>query len=176
LVFVLYRPSRPRDKSHYEHFQHYHSRFYSNVEPTSITPFSAPLREKALHAIVFGLIRQNRNNLGNENPPKHPTNAEKAKCLDIISARVSVSAPEEKDDTLHKVSSIFAKWESKNHQRYVDWDCQDTLPLMYGAGSSRNSLWCGGGFPTHTSMRNVDYSCKVEVIRQIEDGSEEDVD
>ena len=57
LVFVLYRPGRPRDKSHYEQFRSYHSRVYCNVEPTSVTPFSAPVRERALHAIMVGMMR-----------------------------------------------------------------------------------------------------------------------
>lgn len=57
LVFSLYSPSKPRDKSQYEHFQGYHSRIYSNVEPTSVTPFSVNAREKALHAVIIGLIR-----------------------------------------------------------------------------------------------------------------------
>src|SRR5699024_6241525 len=53
IVFVLYRPGRPRDKSYYEHFREYHAKLYCNVEPTSVTPFSAPVRERALHAIMI---------------------------------------------------------------------------------------------------------------------------
>lgn len=57
LVFTIYNCSKPRDRSHFEHFQEYHSKIYSKVEPTSVTPFSAPARERALHAILVGLIR-----------------------------------------------------------------------------------------------------------------------
>jgi hypothetical protein len=32
IIFVLLRPGRPRDRSHYEHFKYYHSRLYSHVE------------------------------------------------------------------------------------------------------------------------------------------------
>jgi ATP-dependent helicase YprA (DUF1998 family) len=57
IVFTIYNCSKPRDRSHFEHFQEYHSKIYSKVEPTSVTPFSAPARERGLHAILVGLIR-----------------------------------------------------------------------------------------------------------------------
>jgi hypothetical protein len=57
LIFTLYSSSKPRDKSHYEQFQGYHSRIYSNVEPTSVTPFSINARQKGLHAIFIALMR-----------------------------------------------------------------------------------------------------------------------
>ena len=54
IVFTIYNCSKPRDRSHFEHFQEYHSKIYSKVEATSVTPFSAPAREIALHAILVG--------------------------------------------------------------------------------------------------------------------------
>jgi hypothetical protein len=58
LVFTLYNWSRPRDISHYEQFISYHSKIYSYVEATSVTPFSYRARDKGLKAIVIGMIRQ----------------------------------------------------------------------------------------------------------------------
>ncbi|KRF39823.1 DISARM system helicase DrmA [Paenibacillus sp. Soil787] len=58
LVFVLYNWSRPRDISHYEQFISYHSKLYSYVEATSVTPYSYRARDKALAAIVIGMLRQ----------------------------------------------------------------------------------------------------------------------
>lgn len=57
LVIVLYKPYRPRDRSYYEHFQSYHEHLYSQVEPNSLTPFSTPVLEKALHAVIIAYIR-----------------------------------------------------------------------------------------------------------------------
>src|SRR5262249_16797387 len=42
LVVTLLSPSKPRDRSHYEKFRTTHERLYSEVEPTSVTPFSPP--------------------------------------------------------------------------------------------------------------------------------------
>ena len=41
LVVVLYNVHRPRDRSHYERFRHYHETFYRSVEVASVTPFAA---------------------------------------------------------------------------------------------------------------------------------------
>ena len=55
-----------------EQFRSYHSRVYCNVEPTSVTPFSAPVRERALHAIMVGMMRLESDDSFNEDPPRFP--------------------------------------------------------------------------------------------------------
>ena len=58
LVLTAYNASRSRDRSHYEQFRGYHESFYRFVEPTSVTPFSLPALERALHAGLVILARQ----------------------------------------------------------------------------------------------------------------------
>ncbi|GAA3914198.1 hypothetical protein GCM10022244_25070 [Streptomyces gulbargensis] len=57
LVAVMLSSNRPRDRSHYENFLHFHSALYREVESTSVTPFSARARERGLHAVVVALTR-----------------------------------------------------------------------------------------------------------------------
>ena len=57
IVFTLYDGVRSRDRSHYEQFRAYHEAYYKYVEPTGATPFSGPARDRALHAIVIGMLR-----------------------------------------------------------------------------------------------------------------------
>lgn len=64
LVCVLYDATKSRDRSHYEQFQAYHNSFYRFVEPTSVTPFSIPARERALHAAIIGIIRHKYRSFG----------------------------------------------------------------------------------------------------------------
>jgi hypothetical protein len=48
---------RPRDRSHYERFQSWHSTFYRAVEATSVTPFSPRALDRGLAAVTVALAR-----------------------------------------------------------------------------------------------------------------------
>ena len=57
VVVTNYNPFKPRDRSHFETFRQYHEAIYRYVEPTSVTPFSLPVLERAIHALAVALIR-----------------------------------------------------------------------------------------------------------------------
>ena len=57
LIVTCLNASRPRDLSHFEHFKHYHQTVYGSVEATSVTPWSARARDKALHAVFIAATR-----------------------------------------------------------------------------------------------------------------------
>ena len=58
LVCTVFNWARPRDLSHYETFEHYHTTFYKHVEALSVTPFSAGATSRGLAALLVSLIRQ----------------------------------------------------------------------------------------------------------------------
>jgi hypothetical protein len=58
LVCTVFNWARPRDLSHYETFEHYHTTFYKHVEALSVTPFSAGATARGLAALLVSLIRQ----------------------------------------------------------------------------------------------------------------------
>ncbi len=58
LVCTVFNWARPRDLSHYETFEHYHSTFYKHVEALSVTPFSAGATARGLAALLVALVRQ----------------------------------------------------------------------------------------------------------------------
>lgn len=165
LVFMIYNPGKPRDKSHYEQFQTYHSRVYCNVEPTSVTPFAAPLRERALHALIIGIMRLEGDEYFNNNPPPMPDIQIINKIKRIITERINAIDPDELTETLAHIDSVFENWKLWEPQKYQDFNIGDDLPLMFPAGSRRNEAWGENrGFPTPTSMRNVDASCEAYVL------------
>lgn len=112
LVTVLLNGARSRDRSHYEHFRSYHSALYREVESTSVTPFSARARDRALHAVVVGLARM----LYPEARPNHAAADMGAfehrlkEIRDLILRRVERVCPEELDATAKDLDHFFAEW------------------------------------------------------------------
>ena len=53
----MYNWTRPRDLSHYETFEHYHTTFYKHVEPLSVTPFSPGALQRGLAGLLVSLVR-----------------------------------------------------------------------------------------------------------------------
>lgn len=57
LVVSLLNIHKPRDRSHYERFRHYHETFYRSVEVSSVTPFSARALDRGFAGALVGLAR-----------------------------------------------------------------------------------------------------------------------
>ena len=57
LVVTLLNIHKPRDRSHYERFRHYHETFYRSVEVASVTPFSARALDRGFAGALVGLAR-----------------------------------------------------------------------------------------------------------------------
>lgn len=167
LVFVVYNPSRSRDKSHYENFVSYHSKIYSNVEPTSVTPFSAPLRARALYALIIGILRLESDEKGYKDPPKYPKQDTIDRITKIILSRVAAVEADELEETENQIKEFFDEWHStKDYQRYSAFNsADDKTPLMIPADMKRNEKWYDRGYYVPTSMRSVDTTCDVELLK-----------
>jgi hypothetical protein len=164
IIFTSYSPGKPRDKSHYEQFRSYHSKIYSHVEPTSVTPFSAPLRDRALHALLIGLFRLTSTEDTYDNPQIMPEGKALINILSIIRERVKSIDNGEMDNTMKQLDEIITNWRNWSPQKYSDFRSEPALPLMFQAGTKPNPEWEKRGFATPTSMRSVDASCEVYVL------------
>ena len=67
LVVTLLNIHKPRDRSHYERFRHYHETFYRSVEVGSVTPFSARALDRGFAGALVRLARHSQRELA---PPK----------------------------------------------------------------------------------------------------------
>ena len=173
IVFTLYRPGRPRDKSHYEHFKEYHSRLYCSVEPTSVTPFAAPVRERALHAIMLGIIRLENTVAYNNARPIIPDRQMLDYVENIIRNRIEDIDSDEVDAALDRMKWVIAHWEDYKPDCWTpkynrDKSYTNDVPLMYPAGSHKNGHWGKAGIETPTSMRSVDSICEAELSSRYE--------
>lgn len=164
LVFTIYNCSKPRDRSHFEHFQEYHSKIYSKVEPTSVTPFSAPARERGLHAILVGLIRFYSTDQSSSTPRPFPQKEIIKRVTQIIFDRVHLIDDEEYEKTLELIEEKLDYWKNELPLVYGSFGQQTNIPLMYPAGTNPSEDIKARAWSTPTSMRNVDSTCEAYVI------------
>lgn len=165
IVFTIYNCSKPRDRSHFEHFQEYHSKIYSKVEPTSVTPFSAPARERALHAILVGLIRFYSTDQSTSTPRPFPKKELIERVTQVIYDRVNLIDEEEYENTLELIEEKLEYWKNELPMIYGKPSGQITdIPLMYSAGTNPPEDIKARAWSTPTSMRNVDATCDATVI------------
>lgn len=161
LIFTLYDGARPRDRSHYERFTAYHESFYKYVEPTSVTPFSAPARERALHAVLITLVRHLLGLSKDNDAARFSADIEQLNRIrKIILDRVFDIMPEESDGTKRDLDINIDFWErlakEKEDLHYVNPQKEH---LMYPAGKRKDRYWG----ETMQSMRNVDVECNIMI-------------
>ena len=60
LVVTLLNVHKPRDRSHYERFRHYHDTFYRSVEAGSVTPFAARALDRGFAGALVALARHSQ--------------------------------------------------------------------------------------------------------------------
>ena len=159
LVFVIYNTSKSRDKSHYEKFQSQHSKLYFNVEPTSVTPFSRPLRERALHAVFVALHRFFVDIADRDNARRFPTEEEYKKIVDIIVERAEGIDKTETQDIKQQLYEKWEEWKAWTPEKFYSFTIGENAPLLCPAGTIKPKEWGIRGWETPTSMRNVDREC-----------------
>jgi len=177
LIFTLYSPSKPRDKSHYEQFQGYHSRIYSNVEPTSVTPFSINARQKGLHAIFIGLMRHfSVGDLSHSPVLSNEFDQLKPIIEKIIKDRCSIIDLDEVANTTRLLSKRIRSWRAEAPDNYGDAGNYGILfnegyfPLMYATSSEvkQEVKERAVPFATSTSMRGVDTESVISIYSDIQ--------
>lgn len=166
LVVTLLSPSKPRDRSHYERFAAYHSALYRQVEPTSVTPFAPPARDRALHAVLVTLVRHALGYSANEDAKSlREDMPELDRVVDYIVNRVKQIDPEESDATKKQMDDLIREWLAR-----ID-ESDDTL--VYNSGeTAKDSLLIDhsrrskAGWKTLHSMRNVDRSSVIKIVER----------
>lgn len=176
VILVNYGANKPRDLSHYEHFQAYHGKLYASVEPSSVTPYTIPVLDRALHAVMVAWVRQNlpMDDLSKPKPFLGTAKETMAKkCLPILKHRIEslTSDQKEKDRMLHDLNQCFDKrikeWESSNsiiwHEYFPKHDSSD-IPLIHPYGAPCPSEWHDENcWAAPNSMRGVDAECRPHI-------------
>lgn len=164
LVVTVLGPNSPRDRSHYERFRSYHERLYAQVEPTSVTPYSPPVLDRALHAVMAAYIRQ----YGDPNMARSPLPVPDEKLdrlRDILQARVALIDPNEAQAFTAKFNQRLGEWKAWMRSEWDTRSAAGDVGLLTAAGSYLPSEDWRFTWPTPMSMRNVDAECRAEVTR-----------
>ena len=174
LVVTLYNVHKPRDRSHYERFRHYHETFYRSVEVSSVTPFAARALDRGFAGALVALARHSRPAM---TPPAgaEGIEAERAalerRLLDVFAARLDEQPFEdvaERNDRLrsiqNRIGDLLDSWRaifddyrqdgvSMRYQRYESSGGQPLLREMLDTGfESRHHR----KFRTNRSLRDVE--------------------
>jgi hypothetical protein len=168
LVLASYSPSKPRDRSHYEAFRDYHERFYSFVEPTSVTPGALPAIERALHAGLVTVVRHGTALRSNDSAQKFSP-ATYSSLIEQFETRLLLAYPditseaEERERISEKLALVVKEWS--------DWSAgHPTIGYSFARSQKRPSLLvrfgdrCVDNVGWHTlqSMRHVDKEILLE--------------
>ncbi|MBP7508895.1 MAG: hypothetical protein KA807_13850 [Prolixibacteraceae bacterium] len=160
LVVTLYNSSRNRDMSVYENFQGFHSRIYSYVEASTITPYSITAQKRLLHAIMVGFERL----LKDSDSPLIDIHLLKELKV-YLEERTNEISESEKDIILSYFENNIKKWELFMPERYGDFFSIKPDSLFSPANSdnyisndSDKVLW---SMPT--SMRVVEKECEIRL-------------
>jgi hypothetical protein len=164
LVVTLYNSGKPRDRSHFEQFRAYHSAFYKHVEPTSVTPFTAPVLERALHALIVIVARAT---CGVDMPDGfNKDDPRLATFLQYLEDRAKAIDPEHASEVTERCRKLVEQWSAFKPSAWGGFDqVEDRSRLMYPAGAEeRSGDLDDDSWPTPTSMRNVDVECAAKVV------------
>ena len=136
LVVALYNVHKPRDRSHYERFRHYHETFYRSVEVSSATPFAARALDRGFGGALVALARHARPAM---TPPAgvEEIEAERAalerRLLAVFTARVDEQPFEddaERNERLrsvrNRIGDLLDSWGA-----IVDAYRSDGVPMQY---------------------------------------------
>ncbi|WP_435165124.1 helicase-related protein [Paenibacillus glycanilyticus] len=162
LVVTLYSASKPRDRSHYEKFRTYHEKLYSQVEPTSVTPFSPSVVDRLLHAVMVGYVRQ-FGEMSEVDTPRPMLMKLLNQIKNIILKRVEHIDPAEIENVKLVFEKRIAHWEKLNPVEWSKSAEDGNYPLLRLAGEYADERTRRLSWPTPMSLRNVDASCQGDI-------------
>ena len=164
LVVTIYTASKPRDRSHFEKFRSYHERLYAQVEPTSVTPFSRPALDRAVHAVIASYVRQFGDSDQTESPYPFPA-ALVDTAARILDGRAESVDPDELAALRRIVQKRVNEWKRWQRQEWDKGLHSENMPLLHPAGAYVPIEKARVSWPTPQSLRNVDVECQVEITQ-----------
>lgn len=168
LVVSLFSATKPRDRSHYEDFRNYHESIYRHVEPTSLTPYALPARERTIHAAIVALVRHTTRFFANTSAKDVDFNDKSLReVIEDLCTTMTLADPSEEEGIRELVTLRLSEWRDRSetgrslvYERLMAGHAFESLLYQYGKPPA-GSLW-----PTMMSVRNVDSEVGVKITRE----------
>ena len=179
LIFTVYSPLRPRDRSHYEKFTSYHQRLHSLVEPTSVTPFSDSAISKLINGAFFMYLGVYKPvEYFDDNQFSNFPEKEFDEFSNILRERrnIVIGETEISNKLETYLDGIKRRWNSFTPITYSDelaTRTDDGHPLILQSGDWREAIH-RQSFLVPLSMRSVDKTASAEIISPFEDFEDSD--
>lgn len=165
LVLALFSPTKPRDRSHYEFFSAFHGGYYRHVEPTSVTPFAPPARQRGLHGAFIALVRMVSPVHANRNASAILAHEAAIRELaDAMLARIRQTGDGDADEVEGALREFIDEWRSVAAARGSNLRFQSDG--RQNAGLIRAFHQPGTGRETLQSLRHVDPPLQLTVPMQ----------
>ena len=170
LVVTNYFRHQPRSLAHYENFKSYHESFYRFVEPSSVTPYTQQVRQRALHAALVVALRHGCDHLRDNARAGHLnfTDPRVRQAVETLKRRCRSAAPEEKADEVDgHIERLLEQWcqeieRLRHNNRGLHFKSQDrSADSLIKTPDAVSGLW-----ETLTSMRNVENMAALVARRQ----------
>ncbi|MBF4134018.1 MULTISPECIES: helicase-related protein [Streptomyces] len=183
IVTTLFRSNRARDRSHFETFRAYHEALYRNVEPTSVTPWSAASRARSLAGALVALLRHSVPALtDNASASRLDLDDERMRgtierlvtaFVDLVSRSEHIEAEETEEQVWH----LLHEWERRakaareaGTSLLYDYRNKEDEALLKRFGQRRE------GWLVADSMRSVEPNVAVQVREPFEGGADRGTD
>jgi hypothetical protein len=174
LVVTIYNGNKARDRSHYESFTTWHQSLYRDVEATSVTPYAARARDRALHAPLVAMARHLIPGMSDEPVDASLHENELLDFVDLIVLRSDRSDKRETAAVRRYFEARMDNWMERGAIRYWNDGKPDQSLLISAEKSAAQAAIRrrpSAAWPTPNSLRNVEASAEFVLMRDI--GEEE---
>ncbi len=112
VIFVLLNPDNSRDLSYFEHFVSFHQKFYKEIEPLSLTPFTENTLDRMLLTAVVTFFRHKIGKNRNENAANINEDLLFQEFNKIFENHLGITE-EEKTEIKLKLEKIIIYWKNR---------------------------------------------------------------
>lgn len=175
LVLTIYNASKARDRSHFETFATWHQSLYRDVEATSVTPYAARARERALHAPMVAFARHLIPGLDGEPVSVRGHEEDIEAFIDAVVDRAERADRRETTGVRRYLERRLDQWRARGPISY--WDdgkpAQSLLISAEAVATKRaGGRTAGAAWPTPNSMRSVEAAAEYVLMRDLEGDTE----